>query len=892
MHGMDELEQRVQALLLSDDEAVSEQPADSPQAYADLTAELLRTMREVRRRQTVATASLRRAREQIEAAALRGDARPPRARIEECITLQRAVEQCRDSIGKLEEKLRSVRRLQAQANARRQRSRPAVCLSFASIRDPMPQHAELERRLRELDAELSESPEPPPARLDPPPPAGPRTRIGQCARDALRQRGHAQLLSRLRAASASMHQAQARAFATGGRVGFWDRLNPLDSDRELNAEAARSEADLRRGEYDALAVLAEQELARREDFVPLGVVFRIEWLIDRVLANRSVGRLQQESDSAATELDAIASNLAAVWAPGVNLSVVAKRLGDDAARQAVRGARLDPPAEHWKFGWAPLSETEIFARVAQALDAGEDLRAAAAALAREQSESVTAAHELQRAVAVSTSDAQDVERLRASLAREEGESQWAEEWVRLAVRRAFAVHPVLRLHHALRSAAAAARTAGAASAADEIAFAPAAPLRVVLLACLLDVRRPSDAAFPEVREQLWAEGPQQPSMPGEHGSAYRSRPASAQANTEAALGGSQNEAAAAASAAWVAFEGHGVQKLLAVAIDAAAMLAILEQDGPTQPGMAQGSAAASPGELARAAAPISAAQARVRIAHYRALLASFGLRCLSCVQTLADSDARRALSNVATDFERAVSDIRTGAGEHASAPVCGVLNRGQAEDALRSVRICLADRFGVRASQDELLAAALELVATATGSIEDEPSLGPLSQEQLVRRLAHHLQCRLAGAAVGDILQTSPLAVQARLRSFRVATAKNDTDAERVVSDVLSSYPPLSLLPKLAAAERALRDMDARATRRTRRERALDHRGRARVRTRTVYRCELVGHREAKSAAAALASGVHFTFSALPTAAALPEQWLSQILRHAGAPHASAASCM
>ncbi|HMR09382.1 MAG TPA: hypothetical protein PKA88_26565 [Polyangiaceae bacterium] len=447
---------------------------------------------------------------------------------------------------------------------------------------------------------------------------------------------------------------------------------------------------------------------------------------------------------------------------------------------------------------------------------------------------------------------------------------------------------------ALRSAAAAARAVGAARAADETALAPAAPLRVVLLACLLDVRRASDAAFPEVREQLWAKGPQQPAAPGEHGSPYRARPTSAGVNGEATLGGLQSEAAEAKRAAWAALERHGVQKLLAVAVDAAAMLAILEQDRPTQPWIAQESAAVSPGELARAAAPSSAERGPVpeRIAHYRALLASFGLRCLNCVPTLADSDARRALSNVATDFKRAVDAIRTGAGEHSSAPVCGVLNRGQAEDALRSVRICLADRFGVRASQDELLAAALELVATATGSIEDEPSLGPLSQEQLLRRLAHHLQCRLAGAAVGDILQTSPLAVQARLRSFRVATAKNDTEAERVVSDVLSSYPPLSLLPKLAAAERALRDMDARATRRTRRERALDHRGRARVRTRTVYRCELVGHREAKSAAAALASGVHFTFSALPTAAALPEQWLSQILRHAGAPHASAVSCM
>ncbi len=682
--------------------------------------------------------------------------------------------------------------------------------------------------------------------------------------------------------------------ATGGRVGFWDRLNPLDSDRELSAESARVEAESRRGEYDALVVLAEQELVRRDDFVPLGVVFRIEWLIDRVLTDRRVGIAQQESHNTAIELDAVANDLAAVWAPGVNLSVVARRLADDAARQAVRGKRLDPPAEHWKFGWAPLSETELFKRVGQALDAGDDLGAAAAALAREQLESVTAAHELQRAAASGTSGAQDLERLRASLAREEGESQWAEEWVRLAVRRAFAVHPVLRLHNALRSAAAAARAVGAASVADESAPAPAAPLRVVLLACLLDVRRASDAAFPEVREQLWAEGPQQLAVPGEHGSPYRARPTSAAANGEATLGGLQSESAEAKRAAGAALERHGVQKLLAVAVDAAVMLAILEQDRVTQPGIAQASAAASPGELARGAAPISVAQAPMpeRIAHYRALLASFGLRCLSCVQTLADSDARRALSNVATDFKRAVSDIQTGAGEHSSAPVCGVLNRGQAEDALRSVRICLADRFGVRASQEELLAAALELVATATGSIEDEPSLGPLSQEQLVRRLAHHLQSRLVGATLGDVPQTSPSAVPARIRSFRVAIAKNDTEAERVVSDVLASYPPLSLLPRLTAAERALRDMDARAVRRTRRQRTLDHRGRARVRTHTVYRCELVGHREAKSAAAVLADGVQYAFSGLPTAAELPEQWLSRILQDSCAPHASAVSCM
>ena len=891
---MDELEQRVQALLLTDAEAVSEQAADSPQAYPDLAAELQRTMMEVHRRQAVATVSLHLAREQIEAAALQGDTRAPRALMDECIKLQRALEQHRDNVDKLREKLRSIRRMEAQAKAGRQRARPSVCLSFASIRSPTPQDAELERRLRELDAELSETPEPPPARLDPPPPAGPRTRIGQCARDALRQRGHAQLLSRLRAASANMREAQAKAHATGGRVGFWDRLNPLDSDRELSAEAARAEADLRRGEYDALVVLAEQELVGRDDFVPLSVVFRIEWLIERVLAGRSVGSAQLESHSAATELDAIASDLATVWAPGVKLNVVAKRLADDSARQAVRGARLDPPAEHWKFGWAPLSETEIFTRVAQALDAGEDLRAATATLAREQSESATAAHELQRATAFGPSGSHDVDRLRASLAREEGESQWAEEWVRLAVHRAFAVHPVLRLYNALRSAAAAARTVSAASTADERAQAPAAPLRVVLLACLVDIRHASDAAFPEVREQLWAEGPQQPAVPGEHGSPYRARPTSAAANGEATLGGLQSEAAEAKRAAWAALERHGVQKLLAVAVDAAVMLAILEQDRPTQPGIAQASAAASPGELAPRVAPTSAAAASVpeRIAHYRGLLTEYGLRCLSCVQTMADSGARRALSSSAADFKRAVDAIRTDAGNHSSARACSVLGRREAEDALRSVRICLADRFGVRASEEELLAAAVELVATAAGSIEDEHSLGPLSQEQLVCRLAHHLQRMLPATTVGDASQTSRSALQARVHTFRVAMANNDAEAERVVSDVLSSYPPLSLLPKLTAAERALRDMDARATRRTRRERALDHRGRARVRTRTVYGCELVGYREAKSAAAILESGVHYTFSALPSAAELPEQWLSRVLQGTQASHASAASCM
>ena len=683
------------------------------------------------------------------------------------------------------------------------------------------------------------------------------TPMAERARAVIDQHGARPLVAELAARARYQAEKISAWQQAEGRVAWWDRLVFFhDSPDEVRADRLEKAAERTRRSYAAARVRCDDTMAA---YAPLEIVYRVECAVIDALADPDIGRRSDPSAAAARVLDAIADRILEHFARGVVVGRVAQRMAHDELRRKAVRRDLGPPARAAASGWAPITEEELAARVATALEDSPELAQARHALAREAHESATATSQLAQAAAHAAHEA-ELAGLRETVAREEHETAWAEDWVRLAIARAFAVHPVMWVYFTLRGAAAAAR---AASPIEETKYrltgAPQQVIsgyaRAVVLACLLEVRSACSAAFPGVREELWRLHPTIAQPP-----AHRVPPPPAQGPFRAPypfpVGAEPLEPVAGLS---VALERLGVRSQLQLAVSAATMLAILEQELEQ---VADQTSWIDRVSFWSTSAPEEQGSALSdRATYYRAVLDGHGRSCLSGVATLAEAHAAIHLGRALVAASQTLASVHADRASNGA-----VRNRDRTLAALASVRSCLAEHFGVRGERGDWLADIERMLRSANGAIEDVPNRGPLNYEQMIQRLASRIQAHLGGRS-------------SNAGALWAAPTSAEWYASNVFSDACASYPPLLVRRKLDEVERATHDIRGELKITTNRERWTDARGRTRQgRVQSRAECVIHGHDVAQHYMGNLLTYAESVFGDIPCPGEILESWVANQL--------------
>ncbi len=703
------------------------------------------------------------------------------------------------------------------------------------------------------------------------------------------------------------------------RVSWWDRAVFFHTTAdEARQRALRAELGQAEARYAAALGAWRAAVEACSAYAPIDIVYRVELVIFDVLADRAVGRDKQGGQVLAATLDAIADRLVATWLPGVDLVELAARVPDDQAR---RQALIAPPgaaARHPELGWAPVTGDELFSRVAHALETCPEFAAAKASLARElhEDDSFRAALEHARSQ-VTLADKvapwrrereQVVARLESELAREEHETELAIDVLRLAVVRAFAAHPIAWLHFALVGAAAALRAArptrelvvDGSGDAEQVASGSG---RAVVLACLVEVRRALEYAFPGVPGQVWPRGRQTVAASPAPEGPYR-----VGAVVDAAP--TPEEVADAERALFAELDAGQVRVHLTRAVAVATVLGVVERH----------SARTEVTWLDRLAFwSDTADEIRKDNLDSRAVvhgegLARHGSAALGEVAAAALTHHPLVGLGQALAYALETTEaIQTAGGRSSSPRHCPTTNKAEAQRWLERLEQTMVRFFAVAGSRGQWVDDICRRIGQATGPIRpperDEltayPAVIELAAAQLqstnfVALAAHAWQMReqlteatrAREAAAGRVSFWDKVNVfsdtederlrdvwQARAREVRGSLGNAESEMNRLLDAALAAHPPLLLYEALLEVGRAVAAIRAQSERRTVTHTQRNSKGHViSRRTETYYVCVLYGQSEAEARLRRWADRALEVFGPLPTASDALEAWITREL--------------
>jgi hypothetical protein len=286
------------------------------------------------------------------------------------------------------------------------------------------------------------------------------------ARELFSRERIAERIAAVREAEAQVQRCEAEHRAAEVQVPWWERAAFFhDTAREVAADEARGRlvaARARLGQARAEQDEAVRELGAEVPFVPL--LFRIESIVSALVADGSIGRTLSSGTGAARELDSIADEVFALWAPGVDVSRLVARLRADEPNPDERA--LGPVATDDRRVWKPVDADECYQRTRQAaLARGELARAreelGEATLERDRVRAHLVSLERQAGVFGRVIESGDHRRpladASAALSIEEQRVFDAVDGIHLAVARAMCAHPPVWIGLAARAASAALR---------------------------------------------------------------------------------------------------------------------------------------------------------------------------------------------------------------------------------------------------------------------------------------------------------------------------------------------------------------------------------------------------------------------------------------------------
>ncbi|MEZ4336106.1 MAG: hypothetical protein R3B82_05715 [Sandaracinaceae bacterium] len=607
------------------------------------------------------------------------------------------------------------------------------------------------------------------------------------ARALLERHRVADRVAEVAAAEAKLREAHA-AWAEADRSSpYWHRGDPTW------VATAKADLEVRRAAFDAeRAALARAREARDEavkacaaEAPPIGVVHAIAQATEALLRDRAAGRFVADGVPHATHLDAIATHVLDVWAPGVDLAGLVDRL-----HYAPLGPTTAPGpiATHPVLAWAPVAEAELLARAAHALVEGGELAAAREALhgTRHRMDGLIAAlADAEKRVdwvdrlmpGVNSPEEQDRNDYAGALGAERHAHLTAIERSYLAVVQALSRHPAIWIALACRAAAAALRAAGGAEERvlepdGHLVAAPSPYARAVALAALVEARRACDAAFRGLSGSIWPRS-SAPAPRGADAGPYRVR----EVAPRAPLLKGRTEAS---QELFQALEGSSVRGDLAWAVAHATVLGVVDA--------AHGATQARIGWLDRAifwSDTDDEARERVLEGRQRWLRAALKWRGVQAVTALEHVAERHPLLQIGRGLaatQAAIAAIGTDPGRSGRPRVCSVLRTAPALEPLDAAQRLLAHHLGGFAGREAIVARVCERIERASGPLTP-PASAPLTVEELEQLLAAQLQRTPFAAAVREIQALRPRADAADQRARAADAQVSSLDRLNVFTD-------------------------------------------------------------------------------------------------------------
>ncbi len=724
---------------------------------------------------------------------------------------------------------------------------------------------------------------------------------------------------RVRAARAAEEAVEAKArelAAAERRIGWWDRAVFFhDTPDEAAADALREElaalgataAEARRARDEAVEACAEGAPA-------IGVVYRAEAAIGRLLSMSAVGRVAGSGDQEAAVFDRVGEQVFATWLPDVDLAAVAASLyRRDLAIPTAPPAALSTDA---RLVYAPIGAAELEARAAHHLVARgllaearqQEARAVdrVAPLRAELAELEAAVGIWDRVVPGDSFREMAVDEAQQRLETLERGAVSAAERGQLAVVQALtSAYPPLWVGLACLAVGAALRAVHtleqpALQADGTLGARPAAQGRAVALACAAGLRRALDGAFDGLSERIAPRAAQ----PDEAASAQRG-PYRAAQRPDADPKPAARGATAEGRRFFASLDEAALRDELGWAVVHATALGLIERTRAEADAEVSWVDRAIFWSDSDAEAEVGALSERIEL--QRELVRLRGYRAL---RRIADDAGQDPFLRVGRAIERAhlaLGAVHTEAGRSSSPRSCPAHGKGEARAAIDAALTELCTSFGAaRDGQRMIEDVCRQLTRGATRSPPTEPPPAGTDYASLVARFAHALrgtsfaddvarlnaalpalQSARASATSADaqvrlidrinIFTDSP-AERARDHSQALA-AQHQADLERLRPAVRARWrAAIATHPPTLAAEVAM-DV-ARAIGAVRGVSVRRSRSRGKNRRREVYYvCQLRGLAEAKGLLQTWTAQVVGAFGRFPSTGDLLEQWTADALR-------------
>lgn len=697
-------------------------------------------------------------------------------------------------------------------------------------------------------------------------------------------------------------------------IGWWDRLSFFtDTPEEARAQALRDALDAaREREKTGAAALNTALDACTQACPPLAIVHGVDKAIAAFRGDASIGCDEGTSARFGETLDALTERVREIWLGDADVAKLVDSLSDAAARRAAAAQAAPDPAVHDDLGWAPITEQEVFARLAHAFEHSEDAERARNLLERERADvAATEAAEQAAKAEVTTLDKMNpfdsprekkVSLLERDRARAERELAFAGDVVRFAIARSFARHPATWLFMTLRGAAAAARAARPGREASlviggDVASMSSRYARAILAACLVETRRACAGAFPGLVELASESAHPRSPLRGNVGPYRERREDTAPAPPESP----DTEARFAAD-----LEGGGLRGHLVHAVATASVLGLIELSRE----------AAS--ERVRFADRVafwsdSEDEATKRKLEGRALengaqLDAYGRSGRHLVERFAAGHPRLGLGQALTALGAAAQSLRTEPGSSSGPMSCPAHGKAEALAAVAHAEERLHRHYGTTSDRNEWVRHIVALLQRPP-QLDPESAAPPARYEEAIVLAAERLRSTPFLGLLSKIQELRGQRAEAGHKGEQAADAVSfwdkvnvfsDSEAEKqrdawkergaeldgaraeltnrataLLENAVSIFPPMILHERLNMTKAALNRVHAQSERRTRTHTTRDSKGNViSTRTETYYVCVLYGADAARAAATDVCARTLATFGALPNAGALVEWWV------------------
>ena len=746
--------------------------------------------------------------------------------------------------------------------------------------------------------------------------------VAETARALLLRHDGAQRATELRQHLDQLRTLRVERRRTSQRIGWADRLwvfaDSPNEELEDRYERAIEEAEV--AHRDALAAWCGAMESAGTRYPPLEIVFRIAHATHDARAEQGVGCDLAANEAMAERLEAIADRVLAIWAPGVSVAQVAGWLADDRARREAAAVDVGPLREDAALGWAVMDARELSFRVARALEASDSFRQTTATLARERWEVAAILEQLRvareqvswadKVVPGRSPEEQMVAQLEQQKLEESLQAAWALELHHLELARGFAVHPLMWLHLALLGAASCLRSPQPGEEQvlggdGELRVTRARAGRAVFFACMVEVRRAADRAFPGVFDMVWPLPGRASTIVDAHRGPYRQR-ASVTALPEANAGRSPEQDF------FATLEQARLRDVVGRAVTCATMIGLLNRG---RSGAADSVALTD--RLAfwsNSTAEADRDALELRVSRLGDKLRSEIAAARSCVEQLAGYHPALGLGTALVRARATTDALRTESGESGTPRHCPVFNQTEAQGALRDALDVMDRYYGVLGNRSTWARDVMQRLATGAADSAEEPTAdGRLSYQGIVARLATQLRATPFTQLITRVaeLQQQDQHAQHVAQETKKAVPWVDvlnifdtTDAEKLRDQwksyskevrreldacrhnldqlwnaALESYPPMALQERLARSFEAVSAVSARSERRTRTHTTRNSKGRVTSRrTETYHVCVIRGVAEARGAVEAATRYAGERFAAFPTPTQMLENWVQQEL--------------